>query len=843
MQGSMSLNGMWGLTYAEGLPLNDSAYYTGPELHGRRLIPARVPAPIHQVLQEVGLVEDPNLGLNSLKARWVEEQFWIYRHTFAAPSEAFGGNAWLVFDRLEYEAEIFLNGEPVGTHANAHRPARMNVTGKLRKGENLLVVKLSTGMHSAADKPAREYWSHPIELLTRRVFHRKPAYQCGWDWNCRLMNVGILGDVRLEWANVLRLDQVSVFAVPDADLSAATLHVRATVEGIGDKPLEAVLKAVVPDANVKTSAKVWVQPGDNRLELQLRIDKPRLWWPAGQGEQSLYTVEITLDSGKEQLSVQRRTGVRRVEMDQSPHPEVGRYCVLRINNRPVFCKGGNWVPADLLYSTVTAERYRKLVELAVEANFNLLRVWGGGLYADHALCEACDEMGVLIWHDFLFACSKYPGDDPEFATEARREVTWGVRELAHHPSLVVWCGNNEIEWGDWGWGFDSKRRTHPHYSLFHHDIPKIVFEENPAVVHWISSPWSPDFKAPNDPTVGDQHPWNVSILTPGGADFWQYRTFVDRFPNEGGVLGATSPATLRQFLPENERYVGSLTWDHHDNPIAATDPKPGEPGHAYATVQMWLGRDPFSMDWEDYAFCSALLHAEALEEYIRNYRRRMYSSASAIFWMYNDSWPVTHGWTIVDYYLRKKLSYHPVRRAFQPVTVVAVADDEEVVIYGVNDSPREFSGELRYGLFLLAGGLPVDSRCRVTLPANTSTAIARFARSEWKRVDPAKAGAFAALYDGKRLVAQHRLFVERFMDLHFVEPKISLVRRDGMLTISSNEFAWAVCLDIDGELPVADNCFDLLPGVAYRVPWPDSLPEPRVVRVGSVDAVSGKTAR
>jgi beta-mannosidase len=221
----------------------------------------------------------------------------------------------------------------------------------------------------------------------------------------------------------------------------------------------------------------------------------------------------------------------------------------------------------------------------------------------------------------------------------------------------------------------------------------------------------------------------------------------------------------------------------------------------------------------------------------------MFSSASAIFWMYNDSWPVTHGWTIVDYYLRKKLSYHPVRRAFQPVTVVAVADDEEVVIYGVNDSPREFSGELRYGLFLLAGGLPVDSRCRVTLPANASTPVARFARSEWKRVDAAKSGAFAALYDGKRLVAQHRLFVERFKDLQFVEPKISLVRRDGMLTISSNEFAWAVCLDVDGELPVADNCFDLLPGIAYRVPWPDSLPEPRVVRVGSVDAVSGKTTR
>jgi beta-mannosidase len=371
-----------------------------------------------------------------------------------------------------------------------------------------------------------------------------------------------------------------------------------------------------------------------------------------------------------------------------------------------------------------------------------------------------------------------------------------------------------------------------------------VLEENPSVVHWISSPWSPDYKMPNDPTVGDQHPWSVSILTPGAADFWQYRTFVDRFPNEGGVLGATSPATLRQFLPEAERYVGSPAWDHHDNPLAATDSKPGALGHAYATVEMWLAHDPFNLDWEDYAFCSALLHAEALQEYIHNYRRRMFSSAAAVFWMYNDSWPVTHGWTIVDYYLRKKLSFHPVRRAFQPVTVVVAADEEEVVIYGINESTKDFSGELRYGLFLLAGGMPVDRKQNVTLSANTSTALARFSRGEWGKADPARSGAFATLHRGRELVAQHRLFVERFKDLQFAEPKVRLDRKDGLLTLACDQFVWGACLDVDGELPIADNCFDLLPGVPYRLAWPDSLPAPRIVRIGSRDAVrAGEKAR
>jgi beta-mannosidase len=837
VHGCQSLNGTWSLTYAEGLPLVDPTFYTGVESRGRRYLPARVPAPIHQILTENGLVDDPNIGMNSLKARWVEEQFWIYRHQFTVSAEAVASPAWLVFDRLEYEAEFWVNGEPVGRHANAHRPARVNVTGKLKAGENLLVVRLSAGMHSAADKPAGEYWSHSIEMLTRRVFHRKPAYQCGWDWNPRLVNVGILGDVRLEWAEPVRLDDVTVFAVLDADLAAATLFVRATVEGTRSAPLPATFRAKLGPTGQQVSLDAIIQPGENRLELKLRIDKPRLWWPIGQGEQFLYTVEVALDSAGEQYHVVRRTGVRRVEMDQSAHPQVGRYCMLRVNNRPIFCKGGNWVPADLMYSTVTAARYRELVDLAVAANFNMLRVWGGGLFADHALCEACDERGVLIWHDFLFACAKYPGDDPEFTREARLEVTRAVRDLACHPSLVVWCGNNEIEWGDWGWGYDTKTRTHPHYALFHHDIPKIVLEENPSAAYWFSSPWSPDYQAPNDPTMGDQHPWSVSILTPGATDFWSYRTFVDRFPNEGGVLGASSPATLRQFLPENERCILSPSWDHHDNPLACSDAQPGDVGRAYSTVQMWLGRDPLAMDWEQYAFCSALLQAEGLYEYISNYRRRMFSSASAIFWMYNDSWPVTHGWTIVDYYLRKKLAYHPVRRAFAPVTVVVAAEDEEVVVYGVNETPDRWSGEVRYGLFLLAGGMPVDCNEKITLEPNTSTPVARFSRGEWKRVDPTKSGAFAILQQGGRVVAQHRVFVERFKDLRFVEPAISLSRKGGVLTLKSDQFAWGVCLDVDGELPLADNCFDLIPGVPYFMPWSSGLPAPTIARVGSVHAL------
>ena len=849
MSGSLSLNGKWGLTWAEGAPLVPPHHLTAPTLRGRRLLEARVPAPIHQVLMDAGLLEDPNIGLNTLKARWVEEMFWVYRHTFEAPAESAEQTAWLVFERVELDAAVFLNGEEIGRHANAHRPARFDVTGKLRPGDNLLVVKIEAGLHADADKSVADYAPTETDRLTKRQLQRKAQYQGGWDWHPRLMNVGILGDVRLEWRSTPRLDQVTVFALPSEDLSAATIHVRATVEGVGEAPVGATLRARSLETGQEVAAPLTIGAGESRHEVTLEIAEPRLWWPVGHGEQFRYTVEVTLEAGGEAQTVTRKTGVRRVEMDQSPHPAEGRYCILKVNHRPIFCKGGNWVPPDMLYSAVTTQRYRELVELAVAANFNMLRVWGGAVFADRALCEACDEAGVMLWHDFLFACAKYPGDDPQFAAEVRREVTWGVREMAHHPSLVVWCGNNEIEWGDWGWGYDDRPRTHPHYAIFHHDIPLIVRTEDPSKLHWISSPYSPDYRHPNDPTVGDQHPWEVSLGGAGG-DWWHYRRFVDRFPNEGGVIGMSSPATIRQFLPENERYLLSPSWDHHDNPCACVGARQGEVGRAYAMVELWTGRDPLAMEWEDYALVSALLQAEGLQEYIANYRRRMFSSASAIFWSYNDSWPVTHGWTIVDYYLRKKLAYHPVRRAFQPITVVVAEEDGVVTVWGVNDTPREWSGEVRYGLFAVGAGvgaggkapaapealLPCDRMEEVTLAANASTPLARFDRAQWEALDLKKTGAFAVLLDRGRRIAQHRLFLERFKDLAFAEPRITMTVEGDTLTLSSDVFAWGVCLDVDGEMPLADNCFDLLPGISYAMPWSAGLGEPRVVRLGNRDA-------
>ena len=492
-------------------------------------------------------------------------------------------------------------------------------------------------------------------------------------------------------------------------------------------------------------------------------------------------------------------------------------------------KGGNWVPPEMIYSSLTHDRIKQLVDLAVDANFNMLRLWGGGTWAGHELLDLCDEKGILVWHDLLFACTKYPGNNVEFNREIRKEITWGAREFGSHPSIVVWCGNNELEWATVDWGYENWGYVAPDYSLFHHYIPKILKEEDQNTLYWPSSPFSSDYESPNSPLVGDQHPWNV-CLGKEGPNFWAYRDYVDRFPNEGGVLGSSTPATLKQFLPDKDRFINSFCWQHHDN---LSNYEKEEVGITYRMIDYWLGKDYSHMSLEHYAFASGLLQAEGLSEYINNYRRRMYSSSSAIFWMYNDSWPVSNGWTIVDYYLRKKLAYYPVKRSFNPVSVVVAEEGDNIVVFGVNDTPSAWKGVLQYGIFSFDGQNPVNLKKPVNLSANASTQLASIPRKEWEKIGYISTAAFAVLSKEGNIQAQHRLLLTRFKDNKFNKPEIKIERKAGKVVFTSPKFVWAVSIDLNGEGNIPDNCFDLFPGIPYSMNWPTNKALPKVLFSGN----------
>ena len=846
MLSRLDLNGTWkarGFDFQHGSP----DVYVGDGADERVFMDAQVPGDIHLDLRKLGLVGDPNIGLEAQNQRWVEEQVWVYRRSFIAPANALGKRAWLVFDALDLVADIYLNGEKIGSHANVFLPCRIDVSGKLKDGENTLAVRIESGLYSVAEKPSQDYNPAMDHKLHKRAWLRKPQCQFSWDWAPRLVNVGIPRPVRLEWTDSARIDALVVYPVLSDDMKSARIEVRAFVENVKDQPVNAIIRVRVPEAGQTVEKTVELPAGVSRQDVTVEIADPKLWWPRPHGDQPLYTVqcEIEIDGGLAD-SAQRRTGIRSVKINQDPHPVTGRYFIIEVNGKPIFAKGGNWVQPDTIYAGIEPDRFRRLVDLAVDANFNCLRIWGGGLYADHALLEACDKAGVMVWHDFIFACSKYTGDDPEFLASVRKEIEYQVRDLSPYPSLVVWCGNNELEWAAWEWGFD-RDRAHPDYALYHLEIPRIIAREDPSRPYWPSSPYSLDNVNPKDLTTGDQHPWNVS-LGAGGTDFWLYRAYVSRFPNEGGVLGATGLATLRQALippptippatippgilpggTEDQLRLFSPAWEFHDN---ACNYWQGA-GVCYRALEDWLGLKPDEIAFEDYVFLSGLLQAEGVREYIDNYRRRMYSSASAIFWMYNDTWPQSHGWTIVDYYLRRKLAYHPVRRAFAPISVVAAVEGDKILIFGINDTEQPWAGDVRYGLFKLAGGLPIDQTASVTLPPNASTVIGELPLlGERAGVRAEDAGAFALLVANGAMVAQNRLFLARFKDLKWADSEIRIERRGEKVAFTCDAFAWGVCLDPDCDSPLPDDLFDLLPGIDYEIDWPSDKPLPEVRRTG-----------
>ena len=824
MQKTLDLNGTWKVRWSDGTR-GRPEFANREQVDSDRYIDAQVPGEIHLDVWKAGWIPNPYEGAQCLAARWVEECVWSYRRHFTAPAESLRGRAWLVFEGLDLAATIVLNGEEVAKHRNSFYPCRVEVTGKLRKGRNLLTVHIESGLFDVADKLLGGYEVALNQRLHKRHWLRKPQCQFGWDWSTRLINVGIHKSVRLEWTNgVLRMDRTVPLADVSSDLKTGTLRVRQFVENPGRRAIRGRMRIEIPDAGIRQWADVLLQPGLQPCEATVEVRNPRLWWPVGHGPQNLYTVRVTITAGGDTLgSTVATVGFRRVRVNQDPHPAGGRYFNFEINGKKIFVKGANFVPADMIFARIDRERYDRLTDLALEAHFNFLRVWGGGLYESDDFYELCDRKGILVWQEFIYACGKYPMTDQTFFDDVKAEAVFNIRRLASHPSLIAWCGNNEMEQASWDWGYD-RGVVLPDHAFFHMTLPRLLANEDPARYYQPSSPYSPDGLHPTRDDVGDQHPWSIGF---SNVDFRGYRKMNCRFPNEGGFLGPTSRPTLYACLPEGQRKVGSFAWQVHDNSVDSW----GEPSYAHQILSTWLGRDIKNLSLDEFIYWGGLLQGEALREYCDNFRRRMFDTGGAVFWMYNDCWPATRSWTLVDYALRRTPSFAPVRRALAPVSVVLAEEGEDVVVFGINETARVLEADLRYGVFRLAGGFPIDRCIPVRLAPNASTRLASFRKREWKH--PNASAAFARLSRNEKLIARNRLILPLFKELKWPRANVRVHVRNGRAVFQSDGFAWGVCLDLDGQRALPDNFFDVWPGVPYSIPW-KSKTAPKVIRVGNL---------
>lgn len=823
MSERIDLNGTWKVRWYDNQRGDRHTRLFEPDAVLDRAWDAQVPGEIHEDLIRLGLIKEPTLGLECLSARWVEEMFWHYRRSFQSSSLLVGERAWLVFEGLALAAVIYLNGKEVGRHANYFYPCRLDVTDHLIDGENILVVTVESGLVHAADKQTKGLEHVPDAAPQKRPWLRIVQSSHGWDWSPRLLNVGIHGNVYLERTSALRIETLVVLAKLDSQLERGSVTARLIVEGFIETKV--TLTVSLPEKDLTQTIEFVVKPGTNRLEAVIDVERPELWWPIGHGAQPLYTVNAKLSWDGNEWVDSRRIGFRHVRINQEPHPEQGHYFIVEINGKPIFCKGGNFVPADIIFNRINRERYVTLIDRAVESNCNFLRIWGGGLYESDEFYDLCNERGILVWQEFIFACNRYPGYDEAFYNDVRKEAIHHIRRLAHHPSLIIWCGNNEMEWGglEWGW---EKGIVAPDYVLFHRLLPSLLREEDGTRYYQPSSPFSPDGAPPNADESGDQHPWNIGFAD---NDFRKYREMICRFPNEGGILGPNALQTVMACLPPGMDQPGSFAWELHDNSVSfwgGSKPYPDE------MLEFWLGKSIDTMSVEDYVYWGGLLQGIGLSEYVKNFRRRMFDSSAAIFWMYNDTWPTTRSWTIVDYYLRRTPAFWPVKRAYAPVAVVVTRESDFVRIYGINEGP-EISMELRCGLFALDGGYPLNLTSVVNLPENASTIIAEFDAAQWDSLGTTTHVAYALLKQGDIEVARDTLFLPLFKEMKWPESQLRIRQIEGKAIFESDTFAWRVCLDLEGDTALPDNFFDVYPGIPTTLDWPANLATPKVIRIGN----------
>lgn len=791
-------------------------------------LPATVPGTVHTDLLANGLIPDPFWRDNETALQWIGEEDWVYRTTFRAGPEILEKEeVELVFHGLDTFAEVLLNGRKVLDAHNMFRIWEVDVKGSLLPGENTLEIHFASPLPPALEARARLPYELPAGndagTPPSRVFVRKAAYHYGWDWGPRFVTSGIWRPVELVAWNGARITDLWV-RTDSVREGTASLTAEVELRFTRDEAERRAAGGGVPVTVTLSSpegafASVDLQhvpvAGPNRLAVPLQIPTPELWWPNGLGRPHLYTVEATLEAGRRTHTLRTRTGVRTVELVTEPD-SVGESFSFRVNGVPVFMKGANAVPLDHFSARATAEDHRSLFRDVVDANMNMLRVWGGGIYMEDLFYDLADEHGILVWQDFMFANGMYPGDSA-FLANVRAEAEDQVRRLRGHPSLALWCGNNEIDegWHNWGWArmYDSPQDSaavwEAYEAIFHRVLPEEVAALDPDRPYWPSSP-SLGWGRPESLNRGDSHYWGVWH---GREPFEVFTEKLPRFSSEYGFQAFPSMHTIEAFTEPGDRsLLDPVMLVHQKHPVGNE------------LIRLYMGWDyPVPSAFEDFVYVSQLLQARGMRMAFEAHRRAMPRTMGTLYWQLNDTWPVV-SWSGRDYFGRWKALHYAAREAFAPLLVSPVLRGDTVEVWGVSDLLEPVEGTLHLEILDFGGVVLWQAPLPVILPPNGSRKLWQGATPELLgNADPRRVVLHAALRrDGAGGEASHGdsgpsalLYLLPPGELELGTPAIrmALAPSEGgvLLTLESDVLAKDVYVSAEG-LHAAENFFDLLPG-------------------------------
>ncbi len=779
-QNEINLHGKWRIKSADGKHACDY----------------QVPGDVHSSLIKAGIIPDPYVGKNEYDVRWVAEQDWIATREF----EWNGEGRWnLDVDYLDTVAEIKINNKSVLKADNCFMRFRPDVSNALKRGKNQIEIRFFSNVKEAAKRQKAHPYFVPYSSSNSPIpdtnFLRKPSCHAGWDWNLAIMPFGAYGQLNLHQAERAYIENITAHQIQEKDGKIILQVMTEIIAGFSESHVYFSLQFAgqTITRNLELGSGAW------KVHEAIEIVRPKMWWPAGSGEQHLY--ELKIQCG-DHIEI-RKIGFRRIEL-VTDKDEVGARFAFKVNGKEIFCRGANWIPADALPSRATPELTRKLLQAAVDANMNMIRIWGGGYYEQDWFYDLCDELGLLVWQDFQFSCNLYPADEA-FLDEVRREVVTQVNRLQHHACIAVWCGDNELI-GALNWFPESRANRDRYlaaYDRLNHTIEQVTMSADPSINWWPSSP-SPGLlsfgDAWHDDRSGDMHFWSVWHE---GKDFDHYRDVKPRFCSEFGFQSYPSLHIIKQFATsEEDLNIASDVMESHQK---------NKGGNARIAETMFR-YFRFPKDFGNFVYISQIQQGLAMKTAIEYWRSLKPHCMGTLYWQLNDTWPVA-SWSSLDHGGHWKAMHYMAKRFYAPVAVMAIPDKAtgNITIKAVNDRLKPQKLSLTLTIVDPAGQAKKFKSLTKAVPANKAIEIAKLKKADLPIGHILIMDYEAA--DGTKGRAHYA--AEPYKALRFLDPQIAHKAeiKNGALHISlsakhASLFTMAET-GVDGSY--SDNVIDLLP--------------------------------
>ena len=806
---------------------------------------ANVPCDVITALMDNGIIEEPLVKDNTERLLWLMDFSWWFIRDFDISDEMYANEQIRLFiDMLDFKANIILNGVPAFEHKNTFCAFNEDIKRFIKRGKNQIIIRITNGVEDHYDAADSMSYYSTNGMRNQRTFLRKPQFTYGWDWCKPLPTCGIGRDIHLEGLTgakitAFRADTLSI------DGNGAKVRVHFEIDNVSVVTSDdAVLKYELSfdGQTVYTSKKELHLPGGlSYYEDEIFLEDAKLWWPNGYGDANLYTANASVECRESMNTMDEKLiGIRTIAIDHSKRNDGTRNYRFVVNGVNVFCKGGNWVPTDSVYMRTPDEKYRVLVEEAKEQNFTMLRMWGGGTYEPTYFYDQCSKNGIMLMHDFMYACAYYPDYLDWFAHEAEKEAQYQTKRLAHHACMAIWTGNNEIheEYTDWH-SEEVAPAYYYGYKIFNYIQPKAVRDNSPLIPYAPCSPFFGD--RANDPYAGDVHIWglmrklqngeNVSFADmrnrPMRYEVYDEMAEIVRFSSEYGFHGPLMRSSVDRYHDDEAVSFNSASWQHHD-------------GYKGRYLLQSVGHNLVpneSLDEDGYLLYAGIMHGVNYREMAEALRRREHCSGDLI-WMYNDCWPET-GWTTVDYYLTRKISFYFVKRAFATKKLIIRVFDGKGYITALNESNQEITAKLEYGYMTFDGKATDVKTAQITMNKHSFNEIPSFDAQG----DLTKGFYYVKAMDEDGFVPATSLRAGyRGYDFSEFKAAITQIKKVGSnihVTIKSETyvpFVQLVCAD--DRTKMCDNYFEMLPGMEKTVCLYDCAEEPtlnlvKVIRDGS----------